>query len=114
MAHRRIKIKVVPHIKKDGTASAVKKRYQVTCRSKGKVCYQEYDGSRIGAELLVEMHQDHHAFSHSQQHPNDTLMPVAHATPKQVKTRPTYVMIRGDEHTHAVATRALNENGKGN
>lgn len=123
VAHRRIKIKPIAWVKKDGTISQGKHRYQVTCRSHGKVCFTKTLDGINRAELVRDTHRDDHVARHFEEHPNDTRFfetlngkpesetrsdsNLAAKTPKQVKTRQTFREITKDVLTQSIAAAAI-------
>lgn len=97
MAHRRIKIKPEPYVKKDGTISPKKLQYRVTCRSHGRQCFSEVAHSKTDAELLKDQHHAAHVVMHSNVHPNDLGQKID-PTAKQIPSRPSFVTV-ADNHT---------------
>ena len=56
MAHK-LKIKRVPYIRKDGTASPTKKNFVVRCKCRHKVCMEtEPFATRREAEVVARVH----------------------------------------------------------
>lgn len=97
MAHR-VKIRQIPYVKTDGTVSEKKRRYEVSCKHRGKVCMPPTEfNTQSDAEMCKT---NHHA---SRKGPEGKSLP----TPKRPAT--VHPARRSSKVKNAVETQRQNK-----